>query len=54
MEIPKFDETFIPILEVLKSLEVNKSGELISRFCGKIKLKKDPLQIQKELRDEWE
>ncbi len=54
MEIPKFDETFIPILEVLKSAKVLKSRELISKYCGKIKLKKDPLKIQKELRDEWE
>lgn len=29
MEIPKFDETFIPILEVLKSGKVLKSRELI-------------------------
>lgn len=29
MEIPKFDETFIPILEVLKSGQVLKSRELI-------------------------
>jgi restriction system protein len=29
MEIPKFDETFIPILEVLKTGKVLKSRELI-------------------------
>ena len=29
MEIPKFDETFIPILEVLKEGRVIKSRELI-------------------------
>ena len=29
MEIPKFDETFIPILEVLKDNKIYKSRELI-------------------------
>ena len=29
MEIPKFDETFIPILEILKSEKIFKTRELI-------------------------
>ena len=29
MEIPKFDETFIPILEVLKNVKIFNSRELI-------------------------
>ena len=35
MEIPKFDETFIPILEVLKAGEVIKSRELIEEVKSK-------------------
>jgi hypothetical protein len=33
-----------------------KSGRGIDihKYAGKLKLKKDPLSIQKELRDEWE
>ena len=42
------------ILLLLKGLE-NKIGKGIDakKYCGKIKLKKDALKIQKELRDEW-
>lgn len=40
MEIPKFDETFIPILEVLKDNKIYKSRELITavktRFYTKL------------------
>lgn len=40
MEIPKFDETFVPILEVLKDGNILKSRELIegvkTRFCSKL------------------
>lgn len=36
MDIPKFDETFIPILEILKTGKIYKTGDLIdevkSRF----------------------
>ncbi len=35
MEIPKFDETFLPILEVLKSGEIFKSRELIEEVKTK-------------------
>jgi hypothetical protein len=32
---------------VLKGLDAKK-------YCGKLKIKDDPLKIQKRLRDEWE
>jgi restriction system protein len=35
MEIPKFDETFIPILEILKSGKVYKTRELIEKVKTK-------------------
>lgn len=41
-----------------RSKKFNKAiavkGVDTTRFCGVIKLAKDPLVIQKELRDEWE
>ncbi len=38
-----------------KKLESIKSkGIKAKKYCGKIKLKQDPVIIQKELRDEWE
>lgn len=42
------------ILSLLKEL-AEKPGKGIDtkKYCGKIKLKKDALKIQKELRDEW-
>jgi hypothetical protein len=33
---------------------VASKGVDTRKYCGVIKLKKDPLVIQKELRDEWE
>lgn len=42
------------ILSLLKELaEKHGKGIDTKKYCGKIKLKKDPLKIQKELRDEW-
>jgi restriction system protein len=42
MDIPKFDETFIPILEVLKSGDVYKTRKLIdevkARFYNELTL----------------
>ena len=35
MEIPKFDETFLPILDILKSGEIFKSRELIEEVKSK-------------------
>jgi hypothetical protein len=33
---------------------MSSKGVDIQKYCGVIKLSKDPLAIQKELRDEWE
>ncbi len=33
---------------------VSSKGVDTKKYCGVIKLTKDPLIIQKELRDEWE
>jgi len=35
-----------------KAMEVK--GVDTHKYCGVIKLKEDPLEIQKRLRDEWE
>lgn len=32
---------------------ISSKGVDTHKYCGVIKLKKDPLVIQKELRDEW-
>ncbi|MBI3134503.1 MAG: hypothetical protein HYZ14_07470 [Bacteroidetes bacterium] len=42
------------IVSLLKELD-EKTGKGIDtkKYCGKVKLKKDALKIQKELRDEW-
>jgi len=37
---------------LLKKLKVKK-GVNTKKYCGVIKLKEDPLHIQKQLRDEW-
>lgn len=41
------------IAEALKKLRKRK-GFNARKHCGVIKLKEDPLTIQKKLRDEWE
>jgi len=33
---------------------ISSKGVDTRKYCGVIKLSKDPLAIQKELRDEWE
>ena len=35
-------------------LNRRKKGMNAKKYCGILHLKKDPLQIQKELRNEWE
>jgi hypothetical protein len=40
------------ISQLLDKLKYNK-GINAKKFCGVIKLKKHPLTIQKEMRDEW-
>jgi hypothetical protein len=37
---------------LLKKMKIKK-GVNTKKYCGVIKLKEDPLQIQKQLRDEW-
>jgi hypothetical protein len=39
--------------ELSKKLTVSK-GVDTKKYCGVIKLKEDPLAIQKKMRDEWE
>lgn len=43
-------------VKLLASIKRSKktSGIDLSKHCGVLKLKKDALQIQKEMRDEWE
>ncbi len=39
---------------IFKELEEKGAKGIDTRkYCGKIKLKKDSLKLQKELRDEW-
>ena len=40
------------ILENLAK-ELNPKGVDVYKYCGKINLKKDALEIQKQLRNEW-
>ncbi|MDD5150805.1 MAG: hypothetical protein PHC28_10080 [Flavobacterium sp.] len=42
--------------KILDSFRKNKKSQGVntSKHCGTIKLSKDPLIIQKEMRDEWE
>jgi len=37
-----------------KYKEATKKGQDIQKFCGSIQLKKDPLKLQKEWRNEWQ
>jgi restriction system protein len=48
MEIPKFNETFIPILEVLKDGKVLKSRELIEEVKTKFYSGLSEEQLKKE------
>jgi hypothetical protein len=41
------------IQKALESVRVRK-GINAFKYCGKVKLEKEPLTIQKDLRDEWE
>jgi hypothetical protein len=44
------------IKAIRKALSKHKprKGVDASKYCGVIKLKEDPLAIQKKMRDEWE
>ena len=48
MEIPKFDETFIPILEVLKNGKIFKSRELIEEVKKKFYSGLSDVQLKQE------
>ena len=48
MEIPKFDETFIPILEVLKNGKIFKSRELIEEVKTKFYSELSDEQLRQE------
>ena len=39
---------------ISEKLRVVKGGVNTRKYCGTIKLKEDPLAIQKKMRDEWE
>ena len=41
------------IQRILANLKTKK-GFNAYEYCGKVKLQKDPLAVQKALRDEWE
>lgn len=44
---------FVKLLASIKRSKKTKGIDL-SKHCGVLKLKKDALQIQKEMRNEWE
>lgn len=44
---------FVKLLSSLKKNKITKAIDL-SKHCGVLKLTKDALKIQKELRNEWE
>ena len=48
MEIPKFDETFIPILEILKDGKILKSRELIGLVKAKFYYELTEEQLKQE------
>jgi hypothetical protein len=43
------------ILKIMKKVNANKNSKGVNtlKFCGKIQLNKDAIEIQKELRNEW-
>lgn len=43
-------------IKLLSSIKMSRktNGIDLSKHCGVLKLKKDPLQIQKEMRNDWE
>ncbi len=48
MDIPKFDETFLPILEVLKNGKIIKSRELIEKVKTKFYSELSEEQLKQE------
>ncbi len=43
----------VDIQKITKQINTNKKGVDTLKYCGKIQLDKDSLEIQKELRNEW-
>ncbi len=41
-------------IESIEKKLKSKAGVDVMKFCGKIKLKEDALDIQKNFRDEWQ
>ncbi|MDQ2719052.1 MAG: hypothetical protein M3Z26_04725 [Bacteroidota bacterium] len=41
------------IIKIRKTKNLKNEGVDTSKYCGILKLKEDPLIIQKKLRDEW-
>jgi hypothetical protein len=48
------EEEFARLLEDLNSRAKAKGGLDAKKYCGSLKMDIDPLEIQKDLRDEWE
>ena len=40
-------------IETIEKKLSKKNGVNVLKYCGTIKLKEDPLKIQKNLRNEW-
>lgn len=40
--------------EKIENISKNTKGLNAKKYCGKIKIKEDPIKYQKDLRDEWE
>ncbi len=53
MAVPKKKVTKQHITRIRKRKDLKSSGVDTLKYCGIIKLKKDALVIQKELRNEW-
>ena len=43
-----------PITRIKRTKETKPKGVDTLKYCGKIKLKEDPLEIQNKLRNEWQ
>jgi len=40
-------------IQLIEKKLKKKTGVDVMKFCGKVKIKQDPLLIQKSLRNEW-
>jgi len=53
-EVKNKEENKSKIIRIRRSSVSKAKGVNALKYCGKIKLKEDPLLIQKKLRNEWE